>query len=148
MHVNYEYLLDFIQRTYSNPATGRFLDYGCGAAQVVMEGRRRGWEFFGADVFYATGKSRKEVEERGLLGVIVKEIQDNHLDFPDEYFDIIVNNQVFEHVEDINGALREIDRVLKPGGIVLSVFPAKGIVIEPHWKVPFVHWFPNSKVTG
>jgi ubiquinone/menaquinone biosynthesis C-methylase UbiE len=34
---------------------------------------------------------------------------------------VVINNQVMEHVEDIDAALSEIHRVLKPGG-TFSVF--------------------------
>jgi SAM-dependent methyltransferase len=144
MHPNYEYLLDFIQRAHPQPETGRFLDYGCGSATVVMEARQRGLEFFGADVFYAASTARAEVAARGLLGDIVREIHGGCLPFPDAYFDMVVNNQVFEHVEQMASALQEIARVLKPGGILLSLFPSQAIVLEPHWGIPLLHRFPKT----
>ncbi len=40
--------------------------------------------------------------------------------------------------------LAEIYRVLKPGGLVLSLFPDKGVWREGHCSIPFLHRFPKS----
>jgi SAM-dependent methyltransferase len=62
------------------------------------------------------------------------------LEFPDETFDAAVCLEVFEHVPDHQGMLREVWRVLKPDGhIVIStpngrVFSPKGRPINP-WHV-------------
>lgn len=44
--------------------------------------------------------------------------------FADESFDLVLATDVIEHVEDDGRALREIARVLKPGGVVLLTVPA------------------------
>lgn len=45
------------------------------------------------------------------------------LSFADGSFDLIVSNDVLEHIPDPGRALRECFRVLKPGGTVLATFP-------------------------
>lgn len=45
------------------------------------------------------------------------------LSFPDEVFDVVLVNDVFEHVPDIDRCLSEIARVTKPGGRLISTFP-------------------------
>ena len=40
------------------------------------------------------------------------------LPFEDEHFDAVVSTQVYEYVPDIPGALAEVTRVLRPGGLV------------------------------
>lgn len=44
-------------------------------------------------------------------------------EFPDASFDLVVSNDVLEHVYDIDAALRETARVLKLGGRFLATFP-------------------------
>lgn len=51
-----------------------------------------------------------------------------HLDiadaaFPDHVFDVVVSNDVFEHVPHLTRALRESCRILKSGGVCLASFP-------------------------
>jgi SAM-dependent methyltransferase len=45
------------------------------------------------------------------------------LSFPDASFDVLLCNDVFEHVPDLPRALSELARVLRPGGTLLSTFP-------------------------
>jgi hypothetical protein len=57
----------------------------------------------------------------GLFPVPFEDLQ--ALSFPDDSFDIVVVNDVFEHVPDLDQTLREIQRVLRPKGVLLSTFP-------------------------
>lgn len=63
---------------------------------------------------------------------------DNYaLPFEDNTFDCIISFYVFEHVQNWQQALAEIQRVLKPGGACLHIFPSKYCPVEPHLFVPF-----------
>lgn len=121
----------------------RVLDYGCGAGQIVKELRTARIDAFGCDVFYEGGDSSKLLED-GVLGGVIKRMEGSKIPFDHESFDFIINNQVLEHVEDLDSVLSEIDRVLKPGGKVLSLFPHKGVWREGHCGIPFLHWFPKK----
>lgn len=45
------------------------------------------------------------------------------LTFTDASFDLVLCNELFEHVQDLELAFREIARVLRPGGRLLATFP-------------------------
>ena len=45
------------------------------------------------------------------------------MSFKADVFDLIVTNDVIEHIPDVNSALAECARVLKPGGVMISTFP-------------------------
>jgi SAM-dependent methyltransferase len=138
MDVTNRFVLDFAR------AYARVLDYGCGAGAVVQAGLDRGLDIYGADVYYGGSTTRADAGRAGLLGTRIKEIRDGRLDFPDAAFDLLVNNQVMEHVEDFDAVLREIHRVLRPGGVVLSIFPSCDVWREGHIGIPFSHWFPRG----
>ena len=141
MDVTNRFVLDFAKRFVRSRAGARALDYGCGAGGLVAAGRAEGLEMFGADVYYGGSDTRREAERSGLVGAEIQEIREGRLGFADSYFDLVTSNQVMEHVEDLDAALREIHRVLKPGGTLLSLFPSRDVFREGHIGIPFAHWF-------
>jgi SAM-dependent methyltransferase len=144
MDVTNRFVLDFATRFARARPGARILDFGCGAGHLVQEIRAAGLDVAGADVYYGGSRTRAEAEGSGLLGTLIREIRDGRLDFADSSFDLVVNNQVIEHVADLDVALREIHRVLKPDGTVLSIFPSRDVFREGHIGIPFSHWFPRG----
>lgn len=142
MHVIHRFLLHKCDEMVSHP-NARFLDYGCGKGEIVEEGRHRGLNIYGVEAFYEGGNSREIVRGKGLLGNEIRELKQGKIPFPDSYFDCVLSNQVFEHVSDMNAVLKEIDRVLVPGGTLVSMFPSKDVIREGHCGVPLIHWFPK-----
>lgn len=127
-----------ILRDLKTPITEhtKILDLGCGAGLMVQAGRDKGLQFFGCgfnlrDDF---NEANRALIEQGVLREISE--QPYHIPFEDGYFDVVLSDQVFEHVMDYPTTLREIQRVLKPGGAFLHVFPARYRPIEPHILVP------------
>ncbi|MBL0156122.1 MAG: class I SAM-dependent methyltransferase [Bryobacterales bacterium] len=144
MDVTNRYVLDFAVRYAREHAAARVLDYGCGAGRLVQAGLAAGLAISGADVYYGGSKTRAEAEQAGFLGSAIREMRDGRLDFADETFGLVVNNQVMEHVEDLDAVLSEIHRVLRPGGTVLSVFPSRDVFREGHIGIPFAHWMTQG----
>ena len=144
MDVTNRFVLDFAAQYARQHNGARVLDFGCGAGRMVQAGIAAGLEMAGADVYYGGSKTRAEAEESGLLGSAVREIQDGRLPFEDGTFDLVVNNQVMEHVEDLDAVLAEIHRALKPGGTVLSLFPSCDVFREGHIGIPFAHWMKRG----
>jgi SAM-dependent methyltransferase len=134
---NYDYCASWALR---NP--GKILDYGCGAGQVVTRLRAAGREAFGCDVFFEGGDYSNAVPPE-LFGTVIKRM-DDRIPFDDASFDVVINNFVMEHVPDIDKALGEIRRVLKPGGVVLSLFPDRTTWRENHCLIPFLHRFKKG----
>jgi SAM-dependent methyltransferase len=67
-----------------------------------------------------------------------------HLPFDDEIFDIVICNHVYEHVPDAKILMDEIFRILKPGGFCYFGAANRFIIIEPHYRLPFLSWFPKT----
>ena len=62
----------------------------------------------------------------------------NGLEYPDGYFDIVVSFSTFEHINNIDNALHEIKRVLKPYGRFYTEF-------APIWTSVAGHHFIHGK---
>jgi SAM-dependent methyltransferase len=97
----------------------RVLDGGAGQGSMSARLERLGFEVTSSD---ASGAAVEVLRER-LAGDVV-EASLTELPFEDASFDGAVLGEVLEHVEDDQGALREIARVLRPGGVLALSVPA------------------------
>lgn len=62
--------------------------------------------------------------------------------FGDNTFDAVLSISVLEHIDDPVNYLREISRVLKPGGYLYLAFPNRLWPRETHTLLWFIHWLP------
>jgi SAM-dependent methyltransferase len=90
------------------PRTGRLLDLGCGSNQLLQHLRTPQREAWGID--FAAHPQLQHPEWFRLMGA------DNSIPFADDTFDLVCSHMVMEHVVSPQSFLREIARVLKPGG--------------------------------
>jgi ubiquinone/menaquinone biosynthesis C-methylase UbiE len=65
------------------------------------------------------------------------------IDFPDDHFDVVVCSQVYEHVVDAEQMMREIFRVLKPGGVCYFAASNRLMWNEPHYNLPLLSVVPR-----
>jgi SAM-dependent methyltransferase len=140
---NYQFAANWVRKHAPN-RSARVLDYGCGAGQIVRLLRAQGLDASGCDVFYEGGDYSSEIPAE--LQPFIRRMAGGTIPYDDMSFDVVLSNQVFEHVPDMEGALVEIARVLKPSAVSLNLFPDRGVWREGHVGIPFLHWFPkNSK---
>jgi ubiquinone/menaquinone biosynthesis C-methylase UbiE len=66
-----------------------------------------------------------------------------NLDFPDKHFDVVLCNHVYEHVPDSELLFNEIYRVLKDEGFCYLAAVNKLMLLETHYRVPFLSCFPQ-----
>jgi len=71
--------------------------------------------------FLGSEFAEDEATRRMILPALHQDLM--RLDLPSDAFDLVATNDVLEHVPDIDTALGEIARVLKPGGWQVSTFP-------------------------
>ena len=114
----------------------KILDLGCGAGKLVQAARERGYDAYGCGLGLRDAHNDADpgLIARGILREIDRDPY--HLPFEDGTFDVVISDQVFEHVMDYPTTLRETHRVMKPGGAFLHVFPPRYMPIEPHARVP------------
>jgi SAM-dependent methyltransferase len=134
---------EFCARWVSERATetSRILDYGCGAGELVRDLRAKGLDAYGCDVFYDGGDFSSTLS---AMPASLRRMEGDRIPFPDAYFDVLISNQVIEHVPDLGACIAETARVLKPGGVALHVFPDAWAWHEGHANIPFLHWFPRN----
>lgn len=108
--------------------TGRILDVGCSAAFFMHLAQQRGWRASGVEIApWAAKFSREE------LGVDVFNGTLENAGLPDACFDVVFSSHVLEHIRDPKFLLREMGRVLRPGGLHVSVLPSQ--FASPSWRL-------------
>lgn len=116
------------------PHTAKILDFGCGAGRTVYSLSDQGYiNTVGYDI--KDYLSLRNPADRSRF--FIADASGDRLPFDDNTFDLIISEQVLEHVMDQIGLLRELHRVMRPGGCAIHVFPARYSPIEPHIHVPF-----------
>jgi SAM-dependent methyltransferase len=111
-------VLDVVLGGLGLPAGARVLDAGCGSGRNMVElqsfGEVTGIELSTPSVEAARARGVGEVVEGSVL----------EMPFADGSFELAVSLDVIEHLEDDLGALRELRRVVAPGGRLLVTVPA------------------------
>ena len=104
------------------------LDVGCGIGGRILKMRSDGFRnltgidpYIEGDIAYDCGVN----------------VYKRHLCDMDDEFDFIMLNHTFEHMEDPFAVMRDLHRLLKPGGYVLVRIPVAGSYA---WRTYGVHW--------
>jgi SAM-dependent methyltransferase len=104
----------------------RILDVGCGLGMYVSRFRQFSDDVYGVDV--DPDKIARASEWLPNLRVA----QAEELPFDSGSFDVILLNEVIEHVDDDRRTIREACRVLAPGGHVIIYAPNRLYPFETH----------------
>ncbi len=111
------------------------LDLGCGFGRHAFEAARRGANVVALDAgrdevegVAATFAAMVEAGELTAHDLHTAAVQGDalHLPFPDATFDRVICSEVLEHIPDDLGAMRELTRVLRPGGTMAVTVPRYG----------------------
>jgi ubiquinone/menaquinone biosynthesis C-methylase UbiE len=133
-------------------APGNFvLDVGCGRADYLRMLLSNSPNIVGIET--AKDKLDDCFRAHPELRNRVLHVSAESMPFPTAHFDVVIVNEVLEHIPDQDAALREIHRVLKPGGKFLLFCPNRLFPFETHglmirgvmrmW-IPAIHYLPGS----
>jgi ubiquinone/menaquinone biosynthesis C-methylase UbiE len=114
----------------------RVLDIGCGNARDIARIAERGSEIVGVDISAGmVAAAKQELKRMEISGITLQVGDATSLDFPDGSFDKILCSEVIEHIPDASRALREMLRVLRPGGRLVLSTPNKEswYGVERYW---------------
>lgn len=105
--------------------------YVSSGAQVLELGGGNGYQAslmasWGAHVT-SIDVAERDLEEQQFFPVT--DYDGHTVPAPDNSFDVVFSSNVLEHLEDLDGLLREAARVTKPGGIGIHLMPT------PTWRV-------------
>ncbi|MBN1304807.1 MAG: class I SAM-dependent methyltransferase [Anaerolineales bacterium] len=139
--------LEMITGAAGERLQGRVLENGCGVGMYVQQleqlgAKVTGLEFDPERCREAAARSSRIVNGAG-----------ESLPFPAGSFSLILSHEVIEHVRDDALAVREMVRVLQPGGRIVLFCPNRGYPFETHgiyWRgrycfgnIPLVNYLPR-----
>ena len=112
--------MPLVSLTKGNPA--HILEIGCAAGQTLAYYKKNGAKYVAgieispqvADI----ARTHTEIDR-----VIVGNIESLDLDFPQQFFDLIVAGHVLEHLVDPWAVLRKLNLLLKPQGQLIGALP-------------------------
>ena len=104
------FALDMVEAAI--PPSSKILDAGCGPGVMAGKLMERGYAVWGIDFAEPMIRQARQLCGSNLFGVGDVE----HIPFPDNTFDVVVSLGVIEYLESDEQALREMRRVLRPGG--------------------------------
>ncbi len=125
----------------SDLADKDWLDFGCGCGEIAAHLAPRVQRMTGID---PEPWQRWDLLTATHPNLCFIQASVETLKLPDANVDIIICNQVYEHVPDPQALIRKIHALLKPGGMAYFAGPNLLFPIEPHVFWPFVHWLPRT----
>lgn len=118
------------------PSKGKLLEVGCAVGFFLEIAQTSGWEVQGVELATWAGQYARE---KTKVNVTTGKLED--IKFPDSYFDAVVMIELIEHTQNPAIFLKEVYRILKPGGIILITTPNSKSIHAKIWQKKFQETF-------
>lgn len=137
--------LDEIQRFITLPDRDQYLEIGCGTGGFLVAAAGVFRTVVGLDISLPRLiLAKKQLEEASREAVLLAAYAEC-LPFAEQSFQLVVGSDVIEHVQDPLKVMREVHRVLVPGGAVFLATPNRwSLTPEPHVNVWGVGFLPKA----
>jgi SAM-dependent methyltransferase len=132
-------LVGYLFKTYGLCAGQRILEPGCGRGEFLDSFRKLGMECHGIDLSPQAGSLLEDIKVKQA------DLEKDRLPYEDNFFDVVYNKSLMEHLWNPDEFLHEAHRILKPGGLLLCLVPDW----ESNYKIyfdDFTHRTPFTKV--
>lgn len=107
----------------SFPLNSKILDLGCGAGVLTENLVQLGYSVDAADMSPdMLGYTKERLSKYSSDKYRVFQAECENIESPDDFYDVVACIGVFGYMDDVDAAIKEIRRVLKPGGtLIMSV---------------------------
>ena len=139
--------LQMIRQATVEQLHGKVFEIGVGLGAYLSRLAEDAQQAIGLDVELERTREAHQFVDQIICGV------GEYLPFPTDSFDMLLSNEVLEHVQDDRKSVEEMVRTLKPGGRMVIFCPNRGYPFETHgvyWRgtyrfgnIPMVNYLPN-----
>jgi ubiquinone/menaquinone biosynthesis C-methylase UbiE len=123
-------LINYLIRRFDLKKNSKILELGCGRGEFLNEFHLSGLNAYGVDI--------SDFE--------TVDIDKEKLPYKDNFFDIIYSKSVIEHFYYPDKIFEEAYRVLKPGGLIITLTPEWKYIYKSFYE-DFTHRVPFTKVS-
>lgn len=128
---NYKFPIKYIQRYRFNQILkllgdnryARLLEVGTGSGIFLPELSQHCENLYACDIHPHFGNIEQLLKLYKITNYELKSQSIEYTDYPDNYFDAIVAVSVLEFVDNLQGAITEIKRILKKDGVFVTICP-------------------------
>jgi len=117
------------------------LEVGCGSGILLPELSRHTDRLVGIDIHSRLEDVRDYLAKEGVVAEIL-EASLFEMPFADGEFDALLCASVLEHLTDLDRAMAEFARVVRPGGRVVLGFPVRNVVTDTFFRM--AHFNPRE----
>ena len=139
--------MQMIQQAAGERVQGNVFEIGVGLGAYLARLAQHAQQAIGLDVEHERTMQAHQYVDQVVCGV------GEFLPFPQNNFDLILSNEVLEHVQDDRKSVEEMVRTIKPRGRILLFCPNRGYPVETHgiyWRgkyrfgnIPLVNYLPD-----
>lgn len=126
----------FFKNAEKYRANNRLLDVGCFRGDLLYGAKQKKWDVFGVEI-----SKEAAIEGNSLYNIEIEVGSIFDAGFEDNYFDVVSLFDVIEHLTDPSSYIEEINRILRPGGLLYLDTPnfnsINRLILGKKWSVFF-----------
>lgn len=128
-----------LERRVAKLDRANVLDIGCGAFDTIRQAldRRERFRFTGLEysetdsVYGPMAELESELEKSGRFQRLACDVDHDAFPVADASMDIVFMSHLLEHLHNVEHCMREVRRVIKPGGLLYIETPGRASLILP-----------------
>ena len=132
-------LTKYLAKRYDMKIGSSILDVGCGRGEFLSGFITSDLEGYGVD------RSNSILETFNDIKFQQSDLEKDGIPYPDNFFEYVFSKSVIEHFYNPDNLGKEIFRVLKPGGLVITMCPSWEYNIKNYYE-DYTHRSPFTKV--
>lgn len=128
--------VSLLKQNWSRYFKGKILDLGCGEGIISRK-------VFNKKISWGLDNDIKMVKKARKSGTYKKVLfgDAKKIALADGVIDLVFSNSVIEHIKGVDRVLKEIHRVLKPGGYFIATIPSNCLGEYLGWGKWYTSWF-------